>query len=158
MDLIKDLKSDVQKYLRLRKILRTIEILCLGALFIVLLYSGGEDLIEIACCVAVAVVVPEVFLAVQRCGVKTSIKYAKLLEEKDLDFYSRQKVEAEKMKEDLISRESNPDLTAESLEIIQNEKLNLGWLSKRIEYYKFLCDNLQETLEQLNKMKRLVNY
>jgi predicted nucleotidyltransferase len=158
MNVVENLKPDVQKYLRLRKVFRTIEILCLAALFIVLLYSDGENLTEIIICVAVVVIIPEAFLAIQRLGVKTSIKYARLLEETDLDFYSKQKDEAEKIKEELVSQETNPSLTVESLKIIEREKLNSGWVSNRIKYYKFLCDNLQETLEQLNKMKRLVNY
>jgi hypothetical protein len=158
MNVVENLKPDVQKYLRLRKVFRTIEILCLAALFIVLLYSDGENLTEIIICVAVVVIIPEAFLAIQRLGVKTSIKYARLLEETDLDFYSKQKDEAEKIKEELVSQETNPSLTVESLKIIEREKLNSGWVSNRIKYYKFLCDNLQGTLEQLNKMKRLVNY
>ena len=158
MNVVENLKPDVQKYLRLRKVFRTIEIICFAALFIVLLYSDGENLTEIIGYIAIVVIVPEAFLAIQRWSVKTSIKYARLLEESDLDFYCKQKAEAEEMKEELISQETNPSLTIESLKIIEREKLNSGWVSNRIRYYKFLCDNLQETLKQLNEMKRLVNY
>ena len=158
MKVVENLKPDVQRYLRLRRVLRTVEFVCLVALLIVFLYTGGENLARIIGCLAIVIIIPEVFLAVQRWGVETSIKYAKLLEEKDLDFYSKQKEEAEKMKEDLISRECNPNLTAESLEIIQKERLNLGWMSNRIKYYKFLCDNLERKIRQINELKRLVNY
>lgn len=158
MNVVENLKPDVQKYLLLRKIFRTIEILCLAALFIVLLYSGGKDYAEIIGCLAVVIIVLEAFLATQRWTLKTSIRCAKLLEEKDLDFYSKQKAEAEKLKEDLISRESNPSLEFESLKFLQKVKSGDDWLSSRIRYFKFLCGELEKNLKQLNDLERLVNY
>ena len=158
MNVVENLKPDVQKYLRLRKVLRTIEFVCFVALLVVLAFSDIKDFVEIISCMAVVVIIPEAFLAIQRWTVETSIRCAKLLVEKDLNFYSKQKAEAEKLEEDLISRESDPNLTAESLEFLQEVKFGDDWLSGRIRYFKFLCDELEKNLKLINDLKGLVNY
>ena len=96
MEVIEKLELELQKYLRLRRIFHMFEFICLAAIFIVFLFSGGCDVAEIFGCVAAVMIVPESFLSVRRSEIKASIKNENLLANAELDFCTKMKAEFEK--------------------------------------------------------------
>lgn len=158
MNVVEYLDPNVRKYLRLRKVLRTIEVICLVALLIALLFSDRKDFVEIVSCMVAVVVIPEAFLSVQRWKIKLFIRCAKFYEEKDFVSYSELKAQAEEERDKLLLREYDPKLPVESLEFLQEVKSGDDYLSGRIRYFKFLCDELEKNLKRLNDLERLVNY
>ena len=149
------LDLDARKYLRLRKVLRTFKFVCLIALF-VLVFFDRKDFVEIIGCMAVVVIVPEAFLAIQRWEIKAFIRHAKLQEDENLTLYSKLKTDAEELRDELLSRESDPNLPAESLKFLQKVRSGDDWLSGRIRYFKSLSDEFEKNLKQLNDLERLV--
>jgi hypothetical protein len=156
MEDFKSLKQLIQSYLRLRKIMRIFEGICLLAVLFVYLNSRDRNLVEFIGCAFAIIIVLESFLAIQRWKVKASINGRKDAEENWSDHFSKQKEETEKMKNELISHESDSSLNKKSLDIIQKEKHNSGWMTFRIEHCKFMCSKSMQVIDQLNELKRLV--
>jgi septal ring factor EnvC (AmiA/AmiB activator) len=154
MEILKNFELDFQKYLRLRKVLRSIELVCLAGLLIVFLYSGFDKVAEIFGCVAAVLIVPELYLTVYRCGLKDTIKKYKLLAEKHIKFYSGMKTEFEKMKNEIISLGKDKSDTEELNQLIQKEKKGTGWLSTKIKEFEKECNEAKQAIKSLESIKK----
>lgn len=154
MEILKNFELDFQKYLRLRKVLRSIELVCLAGLLILFLCSGNNKISDIFSCVAAVLIIPESYLAVYRCGLKETIKKYKLLAEKHIKFYSGMRTEFEKMKNEIISLGKDKSDTEEFNQLIRKEKMNTGWLSTKIKEFEKECNDAQQTIESLESIKK----
>ena len=154
MEVIKKLELELQKYLRLRKVFHMFEFVCLAALFIVFLYSGGDNAIELFGCVAAVVIVPESFLSVRRSEVKASIRNENLLANRNLDFYTGMKDEFEKIKNEIISLGADKSDVEEFKQLIWKEEMGIGWLSTKIKEFEKECDNAQQIMKSLESIKK----
>ena len=154
MNLVKDLELKLQKYLYLRKIFHMFEFICLAAIFIVFLYSGGDNVTEIFGCVAAVMIVPESFLLTRRTLLKTSIKDRKLLANSELDFYTKMEAGFEKIRNDFIIQGSKKFVSDEYKQLIWEEKMGLGWLSTKIKECKEKCDEAKQIMENLESIKK----
>ena len=148
------LNSDAKKYLRLRKIFREFEFVCLAAIFIVFLYSGGDKIGEIFCCVAAVLIIPESFLSVRRSEVKASIKNENLLANAELNFCSKMKAEFEKIKDEIISLGKDKSDTENFNQLIWKEEMGIGWLSTKIKGFEKRCDEAQQIMKSLESIKK----
>ena len=148
------LNSDAKKYLRLRKIFSMFEFVCLAALFIVFLYSGGDKAIELFGCVAAVVIVPESFLSVRRSEVKASIRNENLLANADLAHYSEMKTEFENIKAEIIALGADKSDTEELKQLIWKEEMGTGWLSTKIKEFEKRCDEAQQIMKSLESIKK----
>lgn len=154
MEEIKELELEIQKYLRLRKIFHMFEFVCLAAIFIVFLYSGGDNAIEIFGCVASVVIVPESFLLVRRFEIKLSIKSRKHLANIDSDFYIGMKTEFEKIRNDFIFQSSENFISDECKQLVWKEEMGIGWLSTKIKEFEEKCDEAQQIMKSLESIKK----
>ena len=154
MEVIEKLELELQKYLRLRKIFHMFEFVCLVALFIVFLYSGGDRVFEIFGCVAAVVIVPESFLFVHRNEIKSIIKNEKLLASTEFDFYTGMQTEFSKMKNEIISLRTDKSDAEEVKQLIQREKVGTGWLSTKIKEFEKECDKAQQIMKSLESIKK----
>jgi hypothetical protein len=156
MEIIEKLKLDVRKYLHLRKIFRTIEFVCLAALFIVFLFSGGTDLIEIIGCFAAVSITLESLLAVQRNGIEITIRNGNLIANDDLEFYSKMKTEFEKFRQEFISKGSEKFISDGCQLLVIKEETGTGWLSMKIKEFEDKCNKAEQMIKNLKSIKRLV--
>jgi len=154
MEVIKKLELELQKYLRLRKVFRMFEFVCLAAIFIVFLFSGGGDVAEIFGCVAAVMIVPESFLSVRRSEIKASIKNENLLANAELDFCTKMKAEFEKIKGDIISLGTHDSDAEEFKQLIWKEEMGTGWLSTKIKEFEKECDKAQQIMKDLESIKK----
>jgi len=154
MEVIEKLELELQKYLRLRRIFHMFEFVCLAAIFIVFLYSGGDKIGEIVGCVAAVLIVPESFLSVRRSEVKASIRDENLLANRNLDFYTGTKVEFEKMKNEIISLGADKSDVEEIKQLIWKEEMGIGWLSTKIKEFEKRCDEAQQIMKSLESIKK----
>ena len=154
MEVIEKLELELQKYLRLRRIFHMFEFVCLAAIFIVFLYSGGDKIGEIVGCVAAVLIVPESFLLVRRSEVKVSIRDENLLANRNLDFYTGMKVEFEKMKNEIISLGADKSDVEEIKQLIWKEEMGIGWLSTKIKEFEKRCDEAQQIMKSLESIKK----
>ena len=154
MEDLKNLELELQKYLRLRKIFHVFEFVCLAAIFIVFLYSGGDKVTEIFGCVVAVMIVPESFLSVRRSGIKASIKNEKLLADAEFNFYTGMKAEFEKMKNEIISLGAAKSDTEELKKLIWKEEMGIGWLSTKIKEFEKKCDEAQQVMKSLESIKK----
>ena len=154
MEVIEKLELELQKYLRLRKIFSMFEFVCLAAIFIVFLYSGGDKAIELFGCVAAVVIVPESFLSVRRSEVKASIRNENLLANAELDFCSKMKAEFEKIKGEIISLGTHESDAEEFKQLIWKEEMGTGWLSTKIKEFEKKCEEAQQVMKSLESIKK----
>ena len=154
MEVIKKLELELQKYLRLRKVFHMFEFVCLAALFIVFLYSGGDKIGEIIGCVAAVLIIPESFLSVRRSEVKASIKNENLLANAELDFCAKMKAEFEKIKGEIISLGTHESDAEEFKQLIWKEEMGTGWLSTKIKEFEKECDKAQQIMKDLESIKK----
>ena len=154
MESIKNLELELQKYLRLRKIFNVFEYVCLAAIFIVFLYSGGDNAIEIFGCVASVVIVPESFLLVRRCKIKASIKNENLLANRNLDFNIGMKAEFEKIRSEFIVQGSKKIISDECKQLVWKEEMGIGWLSTKINEFEKRCNEAQQIMKSLESIKK----
>ena len=154
MEVMKNLELELQKYLRLRKIFSVFEFVCLAALFIVFLYSGGDKIGEIIGCVAAVLIIPESFLSVRRSEIKASIKNENLLANAELDFCSKMKAEFEKIKGEIISLGTHESDAEEFKQLIWKEEMGIGWLSTKIKEFEKECDKAQQIMRDLESIKK----
>jgi len=154
MEVIKKLELELQKYLRLRRIFHMFEFVCLAAIFIVFLYSGGDKIGEIIGCVAAVLIIPESFLSVRRSEVKASIKNENLLANAELDFCAKMKAEFEKIKGEIISLGIHESDAEEFKQLIWKEEMGTGWLSTKIKEFEKECDKAQQIMKDLESIKK----
>jgi hypothetical protein len=154
MEVIKKLELELQKYLRLRKASHMFEFVCLAAIFIVFLYSGGGKVIEIISCVAAVIIVPESFLLTRRTILKTSIRDRKLLANNELDFYTEMKAEFEKIRNEFITQGSKNFVSDECKQLVWKEEMGTGWLSFKIKECEEKCNEAKQTIESLESIKK----
>jgi hypothetical protein len=154
MKVMKNLELELQKYLRLRKIFSVFEFVCLAALFIVFLYSGSDNVIEIFGCVAAVLIVPESFLLVRRNVIKSTIRDKVLLTKRDLEFYSDMKLECEKIKNEFLTQGSKKFISDECKQLVWKEEMGIGWLSIKINEFEKKCDEARQILENLESIKK----
>jgi len=154
MEVIKRLELELQKYLRLRKIFHMFEFVCLAALFIVFLCSGGDKIGEILGCVAAVLIIPESFLSVRRSEIKASIKNENLLANAELEFCSKMKTEFEKIKDDIISLGTHESDAEEFKKLIWREEMGIGWLSTKIKEFEKEYDKTQQIIKGLESIKK----
>ena len=154
MGIIKKLELELQKYLRLRKIFHMFEFVCLAAIFIVFLYSGGDKAIEIFGCVVAVVIIPESFLSVRRSEIKSSIRNENLLANRNLDFYTGMKDEFEKIKNEIISLGADKSDVEKFKQLIWKEEMGIGWLSTKIKEFEKKCDKAQQIMKSLESIKK----
>ena len=154
MEVIKKLELELQKYLRLRKVFYMFEFVCLAAIFIVFLFSGGGDVAEIFGCVAAVMIVPESFLSVRRSELKASIKNGNLLANAELGFYTKMKAEFEKIKGEIISLGTHESDAEEFKQLIWKEEMGTGWLSTKIKEFEKECDKAQQIMRDLESIKK----
>lgn len=154
MEVIEKLELELQKYLRLRRIFHVFEFVCLAAIFIVFLYSGGDKIGEIIGCVAAVMIVPESFLSVRRSEIKASIKNENLLANAELDFCSKMKAEFEKIKGEIISLGADKSDVEEFRQLIWKEEMGIGWLSTKIKEFEKRCDEARQIMKSLESIKK----
>jgi len=154
MEKIKELELELQKYLRLRKIFHMFEFVCLAAIFIVFLYSGGDKAIEIFGCVVSVVIVPESFLSIRRNAIKSSIRDKVLLTKRDLEFYSDMKLGYEKIKNEFLTQGSKKFISDECKQLVWKEEMGIGWLSIKINEFEKKCDEAKQIMENLKSIKK----
>lgn len=154
MEVIEKLELELQKYLRLRRIFHMFEFVCLAAIFIVFLYSGGDKIGEIIGCVAAVLIIPESFLSVRRSEVKASIKNENLLANAELDFCAKMKAEFEKIKGEIISLGIHESDAEEFKQLIWKEEMGTGWLSTKIKEFEKECDKAQQIMKDLESIKK----
>ena len=154
MEVIENLELELQKYLRLRRIFHMFEFVCLAAIFIVFLYSGGDKIGEILGCVAAVLIIPESFLSVRRSEVKASIKNENLLANAELDFCAKMKAEFEKIKGEIISLGIHESDAEEFKQLIWKEEMGTGWLSTKIKEFEKECDKAQQIMKDLESIKK----
>ena len=154
MEVIKKLELELQKYLRLRKIFHMFEFVCLAAIFIVFLYSGGDKAIEIFGCVAGVLIVPESFLLVRRNVIKSTIRDKVLLTKRDLEFYFDMKLECEKIKNEFLTQGSKKFISDECKQLVWKEEMGIGWLSIKINEFEKKCDEAKQIMENLESIKK----
>lgn len=154
MEVIEKMELELQKYLRLRRIFHMFEFVCLAAIFIVFLYSGGDKIGEIIGCVAAVLIIPESFLSVRRSEVKASIKNENLLANAELDFCAKMKAEFEKIKGEIISLGIHESDAEEFKQLIWKEEMGTGWLSTKIKEFEKECDKAQQIMKDLESIKK----
>ena len=154
MEVIEKLELELQKYLRLRRIFHMFEFVCLAAIFIVFLFSGGGDVAEIFGCVAAVMIVPESFLSVRRSEIKASIKNENLLANAELDFCTKMKAEFEKIKGDIISLGTHDSDAEEFKKLIWKVERGTGWLSTKIKEFEKECNKAQQIMKSLESIKK----
>ena len=154
MEVIEKLELELQKYLRLRRIFHMFEFVCLAAIFIVFLFSGGGNIAEIFGCVAAVMIVPESFLSVRRSEVKASIRNENLLANADLAHYSEMKTEFENIKAEIIALGADKSDTEELKQLIWKEEMGTGWLSTKIKEFEKKCDKAQQIMKSLGSIKK----
>jgi hypothetical protein len=154
MEVIKKLELELQKYLRLRKVFHMFEFVCLAAIFIVFLFSGGGDVAEIFGFVAAVMIVPESFLSVRRSEIKASIKNENLLANAELDFCSKMKAEFEKIKDEIISLGTHESDAEEFKQLIWKEEMGIGWLSTKIKEFEKRCNEAKQIMKSLESIKK----
>ena len=154
MGIIKKLELELQKYLRLRKIFHMFEFVCLAAIFIVFLYSGGDKAIEIFGCVVAVVIIPESFLSVRRSEIKSFIRNENLLANRNLDFYTGMKDEFEKIKNEIISLGADKSDVEEFKQLIWKEEMGIGWLSTKIKEFEKRCNEAKQIMKSLESIKK----
>lgn len=126
MEVMKKLELELEKYLRLRKIFNVFEFVCLAALFIVFVYSGGDNALEILFCVVVVLIVPESFLLARRSEIKSLIKCKNLLANADLNFYKEIKTEFERIRNDFVNQGSKKFISDECKQLVWKEEMGIG--------------------------------
>jgi len=154
MELIEEVKLNVRKYLRLRKIFRKIEFVCLAVLFIVFLFFGSENLTEIISCFAAVLIVLESLLTVHRNIIKIAIRDRNLIAKNDLEFYSKMKTEFENFREEFISKGSEKFVSDGCQLLVMKEEMGSGWLSTKINEFRKKCDEAQQIIESLESIKK----
>lgn len=154
MEVIKKLELELEKYLRLRKIFNVFEFVCLAALFIVFVYSGGDNALEILFCVVVVLIVPESFILVRRSEIKSLIKCKNLLANADLNFYKEIKTEFERIRNDFVNQGSKKFISDECKQLVWKEEMGTGWLSIKIKEFEKKCDEAEQIIENLESIKK----
>ena len=154
MDRIKKLELDVQKYLCLRKVLRSIELILLAALFVAFYFSNEVKLFEIIGCIVAILFAPEAFLSVYRKELRKAIKDENLIAEKELEFCSKMKTEFEKIKNDFITQGSKKFVSDECKQLVWKEEIGTGWLSIKIKEYENKCNEAQRIIRNLESIKK----
>ncbi len=120
MEDIKKIELCVRKYLRLRKILRTIEIIC----FVVLIYfqlSNKLETLEFVCYLFATFTIPESTLAIMRSNLKLHINNEVLVKENEMEIYEQLGWE-EKNTEWLNTLKSKIDETKLKIETLKSIK------------------------------------
>ena len=123
MEDTKNLELDVRKYLRIRKIFRTIELI----LLVVLLYFKLTDNVgnlEFFCFLFATFVIPESTLAIMRSNLKLGINNEILVAENEMEIYEQLCWE-EKDIEVLIVLKSKIDETKKKIETLESIKKRL---------------------------------
>ena len=123
MEDTKKLELDVRKYLRIRKIFRTIELI----LLVVLLYFKLTDNVgnlEFFCFLFATFVIPESTLAIMRSNLKLGINNEILVAENEMEIYEQLCWE-EKDIELLIVLKSKIDETKRKIETLESIKKRL---------------------------------
>ena len=154
MKVIKKMELELKKYLRLRKIFSMFEFICLSALFIVFLFSGGDKVTEIFGCVAAVLIVPESFLSVRRNAIKSTIRDKTLLTKRDLEFYSDMKLECEKIRNEFLAQGSEKFISDECKQLVWKEEMGTGWLSTKIKEFDKKCDDAEQIMKSLESIKK----
>ena len=154
MEVIKELELDLQKYLRLRKIFYMFEFVCLVALFIVFLYSGGDNPLEILGCVVAVLIIPESFLLICRIRIRSSIKDRNLLANANLRFYMEMKTDFEEIRNDFITQGSKKIISDECKQLVWKEEMGIGWLSTKINEFEKRCNEAQQIMKSLESIKK----
>ncbi len=148
------MKSKIREYLCLRKIFSVLEFVCLAALFIVFVYSGGDNAVEILVCVVAVLIIPESFLSIHRNAIKSTIRDKVLLTKRDLEFYSDMKLECEKIKNEFLAQGSKKFISDECKQLVWKEEMGIGWLSIKINEFEKKCDEARQILENLESIKK----
>ena len=154
MESIKNLELELQKYLRLRKIFNVFEFVCLAAIFIVFLYSGGDNAFEILGCVVAVLIIPESFLLICRSGIRSTIKDRNLLTNANLHFYMEMKTNFEEIRNDFIFQGSKKIISDECKQLVWKEEMGIGWLSTKIKEFKKKCDEAEQIIKSLESIKK----
>jgi len=152
MEVIEKLELELQKYLRLRRIFHVFEFICLAAIFIVFLFSGGGNVAEIFGCIAAVMIIPESFLSVRRSEIKTSIKNEKILADAELKSCTERKADFEKIKSEIISLSTDKSDTEE--QFVQKKTIGTEWLSTKINEFEEKCDEAKQIMESLESIKK----
>lgn len=154
MEVIEKLELELQKYLRLRRIFHMFEFVCLAAIFIVFLFSGGGNVAEIFGCIAAVMIIPESFLSVRRSEIKTSIKNEKMLANAELKSCTERKADFEKIKSEIISLGTHKSSAEEFKQFILKETIGTVWLSTKINEFEEKCDEAKQIMESLESIKK----
>ena len=154
MEVIKKLELELQKYLRLRKVSHMFEFVWLAALFIVFLYSGGDNPLKILGCVVAVLIVPESFLLICRIRIRSSIKDRNLLANANLRFYMEMKTDFEEIRNDFITQGSKKIISDECKQLVWKEEMGIGWLSTKIKEFEKKCDEAQQIMKSLESIKK----
>ena len=159
------LESKLRNYKKYRNNFEFIQLVCVITSVAAILLMQGDlpfgssyILVPILVPILILVVTSEVFLRYFGLKLKKFIQKLESMYEKDLRAYSKFKETYGKLREDLISHEMDTNLSEGSLELIRKEKLNLGWLSRKILFYESKCDEISKKLKDLREKRRLVNY
>ena len=123
------LDYDIQKYLKIRKVLRIVELV--GLLVVVLTAIFIRPCIwELIFSLLSVLIIPECFVAIQRWGTKSLIKDVLLFLNGELDKYLSMK------------------------EYCENIEKNANTV--KIGFYQYICIKIEKKMEEVENLKRLV--
>ena len=89
MEIMKKLELELQKYLRLRKTLRLIELICLVALLITFQFSNELGVFEFICFFFATFAIPESILAIKRSNIKLDINNEDIVAKTEIKIYKQ---------------------------------------------------------------------
>lgn len=130
------------------------EFVCLAALFIVFVYSGCDNTIEILGCVVAVLIIPESFLLICRIGIRSSIKDRNLLANANLRFYMEMKADFEEIRNDFITQGSKKIISDKCKQLVWKEEMGIGWLSTKIKEFGEKCDEAEQIIKKLESIKK----
>lgn len=158
------LESKLRNYKKYKNNFEFIQLICAITSAAVILFMQGDlpyknscILVPVLVPILILVVISETFLRYLGFNVKNFIQRLESVYEQEFRDCSKNMETYGKLREDLISHEMDITLSEGSLELIKKEKLNLGWLSKKVGFYEYKCKSISEKLKDLREKKRLVN-